>query len=226
MPPVPRPVFRPQRAHPRPRRRLAQISPEPLESQFWRRRERSRLSLDYFIALLALVADIPIMIKFWTGWQVPSLQLLAHGIKLAQLRLCSRWLLDPRSDYRNWRRSALVISERLIRCLVILLVSTEFDKSSAQQAAAAAAPAPYRHAALEAAAALLGRVKTLVYGSGTYGAWWHTMLNPVPWLLEVPMLLLMVYFSLRDRIPSTASVFDGSSAPVRWMEHAFRGLSR
>jgi hypothetical protein len=150
-----------------------------------------------------------------------SLQLLAHGVKLVQLRLCSRWLLDPRADYQNWRRSALVVAERLIRSAIILIVSKEFDKLEK-----ATAPAPYSHAGLEAAATLLGRVKTLLYGSGTYGAWWHAMLNPVPWLLEVPMLCLLVYFSLRDRVPNTAPVFDGSSAPVRWMEHAVWGLCR
>ena len=87
---------------------------------YWSATERARLSLDCYIALLDLLADLPVLLR-WSSVHIVTLSLTAHLAKLVQLVLCGRWLLSPSQRYQNWRRSALVLAERLLRCGVAYL---------------------------------------------------------------------------------------------------------
>jgi hypothetical protein len=158
---------------------------------YWSARERARLSLDCYIALLALLADLPIIFRYGSA-DIVALSVSAHLVKLVQLVLCSRWLLSPSQRYRNWRRSALVVTERIMRCGVFHLYSYPYDEEVAAARLLGVPASPL--------VAALRSLKILAYGSGAYTSFWHSQLNPVGGFRHLPGVVVRALPARRARL--------------------------
>jgi hypothetical protein len=168
------------------------------------------LSNDYLYAALGFICDISLLSRFGV-WQVPVLQVATYLCKVLQLWSNAKWLSQPVCSHRSWLRNGLIVIERALRVTCLLYITTCPVASNIVMA-------PQKQEPQAAIAALLYSINTLIISSGCFAALWHSILIPVPWVLELPLLLPLLWAALRYRIPSTMTVFQGSSVVVRRLE--------
>jgi hypothetical protein len=181
-----------------------QLTPFDIHQRFWQQRDRAWLRNDFFNAVLAFLCDITLLHTVGT-WKVAVFQIALYTCKVAQLAACSRWYSRP--DYRHsyWHRTSFIVAERLLRDLAACHMMAGFD-----QAAESHLDDQYL-SHTTAHSSMLIMLKTLIHGNGSFAAFWHTMLIPVPWALEVPLQACMAAIVLTWRVRPIAAVLEAAN---------------
>jgi hypothetical protein len=159
-----------------------------------------------FLADLPMIAATPLLLTLGVGWQVSALQIASHACKLLYLRTCSKSLAQA-DAHRAWQRSSFILLERLLHCLVLLYMLAYWDAiGEASSSSSSSSPAALQ---------VLGKANALMVACGGFAALWHIILTPLPFVLELPMLALLLAIALCTRVPATVAVLAGSSVPSR-----------